>query len=306
MSDLLRMNELLRDLLTYLESGTHHFQHRDQLKRKLSESFGYVERLERDLAAAREEAAQWHRRSQQTDDERLRAALAEREQMQRERDALREERDLVKAMHNVAVRQRDAREHELRGVERERDALAAQLAALREAAEAFAGTAPGPSEVCDGCAGSGDTHESYCVRAPLDRALADTAPAAEAYTRSVQAEALESTGIRREVLAFARIMEARLRAHDDRGSRGWVECEPKWLLKRLREETKELQEAIERKTCGCRSVGECMHGLAALGIDGQHEEAADVANFAMMIADVCGYLDENADNARAAEIRGGR
>lgn len=178
-------------------------------------------------------------------------------------------------------------------LERERDELAAQLAALREAAQKFAAAVHG-----------GRPQSTKALA--FDAVLADTAPAAEAHARRVQAETLESIGIRREVLAFARIMETRLRAHDDRGSRGWVECEPKWLLKRLREETKELQEAIERKPCGCRSAGECMHGFAALGIDGPHEEAADVANFAMMIADVCGYLDENADSARAAKIRGGR
>lgn len=64
-----------------------------------------------------------------------RAKAAETE---RERDAARAERDLAKALHDVAVQQRDAREHALRVAERERaEAIAraeraeAQLAALR-------------------------------------------------------------------------------------------------------------------------------------------------------------------------------
>jgi len=76
--------------------------------------------------------------------------------------------------------------------------------------------------------------------------------------------------LRPEVAAFAMLMEAELRKHDDRP--GWKHCNLDWLLGRLREETGELSDAVF--------------------IRGQHtaEEAADVANFAMMIADVSGGL----------------
>lgn len=87
-----------------------------------------------EIEVAREEAAQWHRKAQQTDAVRLRESLCEREAMQRERDDARTECDLVKALHAVVVGQRDAREHALREAEREierlraeRDMLAAKL-----------------------------------------------------------------------------------------------------------------------------------------------------------------------------------
>jgi len=61
-------------------------------------------------------------------------------------------------------------------------------------------------------------------------------------------------------------MEERLRANDHKG--GWGDSDCYWLLKRLRMETKELSDALWD------------------GPDSQiQKEAADVANFAMMIAD---------------------
>lgn len=76
--------------------------------------------------------------------------------------------------------------------------------------------------------------------------------------------------LRPEVGAFADLMEGELRKHDNRP--GWKECDPEWLMARLKEEAAELARAIL-----------------------SHEEsipaeAADVANFAMMIADVEGGL----------------
>lgn len=82
--------------------------------------------------------------------------------------------------------------------------------------------------------------------------------------------------LRPEVLAFAQAMENQLRANDHKG--GWKGCDYAWLFGRLLEEVKELEREVTR--------------------DGEHilSEAADVANFAMMIADVCGAL--RADAAR--------
>jgi len=77
---------------------------------------------------------------------------------------------------------------------------------------------------------------------------------------------------RSEVLAFAEIMERKLLKHDDRG--GWQDCSLLCLLLRLREKDRDLVRAIE-------------HGSP----DDIAAEAADVANLAMMMADVVGALD---------------
>lgn len=72
------------------------------------------------------------------------------------------------------------------------------------------------------------------------------------------------SAIRPEVLWFARKMEDKLAANDHK--RHWSTCEPSVLLGYLKAEIRELEEAlINRKDV----VQEC----------------ADVANFAMMIAD---------------------
>lgn len=76
---------------------------------------------------------------------------------------------------------------------------------------------------------------------------------------------------RPEVRAFADAMEARLLANDHKG--GWSKDLPEWLLGRCEDELFELRRSIQWAS-----------GHAVL------DEAADVANFAMMIADVCGGL----------------
>lgn len=72
--------------------------------------------------------------------------------------------------------------------------------------------------------------------------------------------------LRPEILMFAGIMERELAANDHKG--GWENDQPEALLRRLREETAEL----------VRAVG---------GEGDVVSEAADVANFAMMIWDQC-------------------
>jgi NTP pyrophosphatase (non-canonical NTP hydrolase) len=76
-----------------------------------------------------------------------------------------------------------------------------------------------------------------------------------------------SGGMRGEVVEFALAMERELRANDHK--RGWAGLTLKQLLNRLREETSELQKAL----------GD------GKGVDEVQAEAADVANFALMIAD---------------------
>ena len=82
---------------------------------------------------------------------------------------------------------------------------------------------------------------------------------------------IKAGSLRPEVAAFAAIMEAELRKHDDRP--GWKNEDVQWLFSRLKDESTELIKAIHTK--GPISIG---------------REAADVANFCLMIADVCGGL----------------
>lgn len=69
---------------------------------------------------------------------------------------------------------------------------------------------------------------------------------------------------------FAEMMELNLKSNDHKG--GWLSDSSKALLKRLKEETKELGDVIKNYTSFSQII----------------EEAADVANFAMMIADLAG------------------
>jgi hypothetical protein len=79
--------------------------------------------------------------------------------------------------------------------------------------------------------------------------------------------------LRPEVRAFAVAMEQQLQRHDDRP--GWKGETPSWLLYRVRQEMGELAEEV---------LGPCVPA-EVLG------EAAGVANFAMMVADVCGAFE---------------
>ena len=87
---------------------------------------------------------------------------------------------------------------------------------------------------------------------------------------------IKAGSLRPEVASFAALMEAELRKHDDRP--GWKNEDVQWLFSRLKDESTELIKAIHTK--GPISIG---------------REAADVANFAMMIADVYGGLKASGD-----------
>lgn len=67
------------------------------------------------------------------------------------------------------------------------------------------------------------------------------------------------------LVKFTVAMAERLEANEHKGS--WYACSPQWLLNRLRQETAELERALS-------NGGDVIH------------EAADVANFAMMLADL--------------------
>lgn len=90
-----------------------------------------------------------------------------------------------------------------------------------------------------------------------------------------RSKALEVTiRVRPEVAKYAELMEQKLRANDHKGH--WRESSLSYLIARLREECGELIDAV----------------LYEEGSTPDHitEEAADVANFAMFIADVAGGL----------------
>jgi len=72
--------------------------------------------------------------------------------------------------------------------------------------------------------------------------------------------------MRAEVERFADVMEERLKENDHKG--GWLTCSSEYLLRRLREEVDELETALTEDSN-----------------DDLIAEAADIANFAMMIAD---------------------
>lgn len=80
------------------------------------------------------------------------------------------------------------------------------------------------------------------------------------------------TSPRAVVVLFADAMEAQLAANDHKG--GWRGISPAWLLTRLVQELGELRRAVTKY--------ELYPGHRAAVV----REAADVANFAMMIADV--------------------
>lgn len=79
------------------------------------------------------------------------------------------------------------------------------------------------------------------------------------------------SALRSEVEWFALEMEAKLRENDHKGH--WRNCSLEYLRTRIHEE-----------------LGELLTTLDAVPVESSEQitrEAADVANFAMMIADVC-------------------
>ena len=78
--------------------------------------------------------------------------------------------------------------------------------------------------------------------------------------------------VRESVKWFAEQMENKLKENDKKG--GWDDCNIYWLIQRIREETNELLSAVNLN----RDLGATKENII--------REAADVANFAMMIADI--------------------
>lgn len=109
--------------------------------------------------------------------------------------------------------------------------------------------------------------------------------------QTISFEATIKEGIRPQVLGFAWLMELKLRKHYETRP-GWNDETPGYLFRRATEEMKELEEAIYKAT-GARLT---MNNPKARLVQ---EEAVDVGNFAMMIADVIdpGSLAKEAEGA---------
>jgi hypothetical protein len=85
---------------------------------------------------------------------------------------------------------------------------------------------------------------------------------------------------RPQIIAFALAMEERLKAHDERGRRGWHGMPSSYLLQLLRQETYALQEQ-----CDVLELEAQIADPAAV-----LDRAANLANFAMFLADNAGAL----------------
>lgn len=104
---------------------------------------------------------------------------------------------------------------------------------------------------------------------------------------------------RPEVRAFADLMEAQLRANDHKP--GWKDDTDLDLFERLGQESAELLAALHR------NAKRLMWGDSWVMEDTVPRvgaEAADVANFAMMIADVCGALKLKENGLSREELGG--
>lgn len=112
-----------------------------------------------------------------------------------------------------------------------------------------------------------------------------------------------TTSLRPEVLSFALLMERELRANDHK--RGWTKDDPRNLVLRIDDETNELRsvvlerftrDVVKRSRIGRYARTEfgperlIEEPFLSTNTSQIAEEAADVANMAMMVADVCGAL----------------
>jgi hypothetical protein len=101
------------------------------------------------------------------------------------------------------------------------------------------------------------------------------------------ADKLTLGDIRPEVQAFALLMEEKLRENDFKG--GWQRDNPKGdLFRRLMEEADELRTLLTVARVDIHAPPYMAMTKDERILTGR--ECADIANFAMMIADVCGGL----------------
>lgn len=88
--------------------------------------------------------------------------------------------------------------------------------------------------------------------------------------------------------AFAQAMEERLKANDHKG--GWKGCQDWWLMQRVHQELNEMSAVLIklRGLDGDQLKTELLKGQTLRDL---RHEAADVANFVMMIVDVFDALE---------------
>jgi len=103
--------------------------------------------------------------------------------------------------------------------------------------------------------------------------------------------ALTIADVRLKVQQFALLMEQKLRENDAKG--GWHGESTGWLMSRLHQEAEEVTRAIVAQDI-VRSLPQTRETAVTLIALRRNiaREAADVANFAMMIADMCLGLTE--------------
>jgi len=99
---------------------------------------------------------------------------------------------------------------------------------------------------------------------------------------------------RQELRWFARRMEDELRANDHKG--GWHSCGDGYLLRRIADERAELGRALRKLARKVARGGT----VTQKEIQSVVAEAADVANFAMMIADNWKYFVDNHEPVASA------
>lgn len=91
--------------------------------------------------------------------------------------------------------------------------------------------------------------------------------------------------------AFADEMEAKLAENRHKGDRsGWRFEPPGLLLSKLIREVAELAEAVDNASEADRDILTYSEAQRAVFREAVRREAADVANFAMMLADVAGGM----------------
>lgn len=118
------------------------------------------------------------------------------------------------------------------------------------------------------------------------RTLVDYVQDLERRQNMLEVRVREGTaGLRPQVIAFAWLMEHKLRKHDaERGARGWIGTHPSALFDRMDVAGNELARAL-----GAWHASEGEEGPRAARV--LAAACADVANFAMMTADTVGALD---------------
>jgi len=122
------------------------------------------------------------------------------------------------------------------------------------------------------------------LRADLERVTGERDEAV-AECEKLRKDAERWRSLREPVRLFATVMEGKLRQHD--AHRQWDDSDVDWLRDRVNVELSELDEALELILT--------KHGPVDCA-----REAADVANYLMMIADVTGGLVDAAMSAGGA------